>query len=229
MGFLHLRFEVFMAENDRPVIPQSEAAPQSAPVAPPTEASPTGVAPKMPPKKPDDYDPANISMGEEFDRAKWTMPKWQPVVIALVIVAAAVAFVGYFNRSKPPATGAIDQITAVSIPGDMTMTAVTVHFKNATDNTLYIRNVKATLQTSKGEFTDDAANASDYNRYYQAFPALKENSKPPIIQDTQVARGASGIGTVIFSFPITKDVFDSRQSFTVTVQPYDQPAIVLKK
>ncbi|MGH9523894.1 MAG: hypothetical protein ACRD3E_15320 [Terriglobales bacterium] len=211
-----------MAENDSPAVP------------PTTPAASTGTPPSVAPppaakKKAQEYDPAHVPMGEEFDRAKWTMPGWQPVVIALVIVAAAVAFVGYFNRSKPPAVGAIDQITAVSIPGDSTMVAVTVHFKNATDHMLYIRNVKSTLETAKGEFTDDAANASDYARYYEAFPSLKENSKPPIIQDTQVAKGASGIGTVIFSYPITKDVFDGRQSLTVTVQPYDQPAIVLKK
>lgn len=213
---------------DHPVPPQPSTEPQ--PVSPPPAAPKPAATPAASAKNAGDaYDPANIRMGEEFDRAKWTMPKWQPVAVALVIVAAAIAFVGYFNRAKPPATGAIDQITAVSIPGDMTMIAVNVHFANATDNTLYIRNVKATLETSKGEFTDDAANASDYKRYYEAFPALQENTKPPILQDTQVARGASGIGTVIFSFPITKDVFDSRQSLTVTVQPYDQPAIVLKK
>lgn len=214
-----------MVENNSSATPQvtpnaqGEGTPPKSPTAPVRTAK----------KKPEDYDPAHVPMGEEFDRAKWTMPPWQPVVIALLIVAAAVAFVGYFNRAKPPAEGAIDQITAVSAPGDSTMVAVTVHFKNTTDKMLYIRNVKSTVQTSKGEFTDDAANASDYDRYYQAFPDLKQNTKPPIIQDTQVAQGASGIGTVIFSYPVTKDVFDGRQSFTVTVQPYDQPAIVLKK
>lgn len=215
-----------MPENDNPVTPQPSSNPQPAPVSGSTPPPATAPAAK---KAGDDYDLANIHMGEEFDRAKWTMPKWQPVAIALVIVAAAIAFVGYFNRAQPPATGSIDQLTAVNIPGDMTMVAVTLHFKNATDNTLYIRNVKATLETSKGEFTDDAANASDYKRYYEAFPALQQNTKPPILQDTQVARGASGIGTVIFSFPITKDIFDGRQSLTVSVQPYDKPAIVLKK
>ena len=212
-----------MAENESPASPQNVHEPSVVPPPPAAAAAPASK------KKAEEYDPAHVPMGEEFDRAKWTMPPWQPVVIALVIVAAAIAFVGYFNRSKPPAVGGIDQITAVSIPGDSTMVAVTVHFKNATDHTLYIRNVKSTLQTAKGEFTDDAANASDYDRYYQAFPDLKQNVKPPIIQDTQVAQGASGIGTVIFSYPITKDVFDGRQSLTVTVQPYDQPAIVLKK
>jgi hypothetical protein len=221
-----------MPENDSPITPQPSSAAQPTPSEQPTAAPATSGAPNAAARRlnrPDDYDPAHIRMGEEFDRAKWTMPKWQPVVIALVIVGVAVAFVGYFNRAKPPATGSIDQISAVAIPGDMTMVAVTVHFKNATDNTLYIRSVKAAVDTTKGEFTDDAANASDYDRYYQAFPQLKENSKPPILQDTQVARGASGIGTVIFSFPVTKDVFDARQSLTVTVQPYDQPAILLKK
>ena len=222
-----------MAENETPATPQPSVPPEAGtaplPAAGTPQPSPTQPGAQAAKKAAGEYDRAHVPMGEEFDRAKWTMPAWQPVVIALVIVAAAIAIVGYFNRATPPAKGAIDQITAVSLPGDMTMVAATVHFKNVTDKTLYIRNVKAAVETSKGEFTDTAANASDYSRYYQAYPQLQQNTKPPIIQDTQVARGASGIGTVIFSFPVTKDIFDSRQSFTVTVQPYDQPAIVLKK
>ena len=109
------------------------------------------------------------------------------------------------------------------------MVAINVHFGNSSQYLIKVHNIKVTVQTSKGEFSDDAANASDFARYYQAFPDLKQNAKTPLMQDARIAPGANGIGTIIVSFPITKEVFDSRQSLTVTVVPYDGLPIVLKK
>jgi uncharacterized membrane-anchored protein YhcB (DUF1043 family) len=168
-------------------------------------------------------------MGEEFDKAKWTLPPWQPVVIALVVVGIIVGIIAYFNRAKPPAAGGIDEVTSVAVPGDSVMAAINVHFANTSEFLIKVHNIKVTVQTSKGEFSDDAANAADYARYYEAFPDLKQNAKTPLMQDARIATGANGIGTVIVSFPVPKDVFDSRQALTVSVVPYDGLPIVLKK
>jgi hypothetical protein len=207
-----------MAENDTPNTPQSN----------PT-ATPPASSSAAPIKAAKDYDRAHVPMAEEFDKAKWTMPPWQPVVIALLIVGIVVAIVSYTNRAKPPATGGIDEVAAVVIPGDSVMVAINVHFGNSSSYTIRVHTIKASVQTSKGEFSDEAANASDFERYYQAYPDLKQNPKTPLMEDARVAPGANGIGTVIVTFPIPKDVFDSRQSLTVTVQPYDGMPIVLKK
>src|SRR3954454_9475563 len=131
-----------MAENDTPPAPQ----PSNAPAKP--SAAPAA-------KKSADVDRAHIPMGEEFDKAKWTMPPWQPVVIALVIVGIALAVVSYFNRAKPPAAGGIDEITAVPIAGDSVMVAVNIHFGNSSEYLIKVHTIKATVQTSKGEFTDE--------------------------------------------------------------------------
>ena len=196
------------------------------PTTPPPAPTPASTAPK---KAPDDYDRAHVPMGEEFDKAKWTLPPWQPVAIALVVVGVIVGIIAYTNKAKPPASGGIDEVTAVAVPGDSTMAAINVHFANTSQYLIKVHSIKATVQTSKGEFSDEAANASDYARYYQAFPDLKQNAKTPLMQDARVAPGANGIGTIIVSFPITKDIFDSRQSLAVTVEPYDGLPIVLKK
>ena len=207
-----------MAENQTPPPPPSSPTP--------TASKPAVAAPR---KAAADYDRAHVPMGEEFDKAKWTMPPWQPVVIALAVVGIIVGIVAYFNRAKPAASGGVDEVTAVAIPGDSVMAAINVHFGNSSQYLIKVHSIKATVQTSKGEFSDEAANASDYQRYYQAFPDLKQNAKTPLMQDARIAPGANGIGTIIVSFPITKDVFDSRQSLTVTVEPYDGLPIVLKK
>ncbi len=70
----------------------------------------------------------------------------------------------------------------------------------------------------------------DFDRYYQAFPALKENAQPPLVTEAKLLPGAEQRGTIIVSFPVTKDTVDKRKSVVVTIQPYDQPlAVVLTK
>ncbi len=203
---------------------------------PPPPRPESGVVPGVNLKPPagakkdtNNYDRAHVPMGEEFDKAKWTMPPWQPVVIALVVIGIIVGVIAYFNKAKPPASGGIDEVTSVSVPGDSVMAAINVHFGNSSQYLIKVHSIKATVQTSKGDFSDEAANASDYARYYQAFPDLKQNAKTPLMQDARIAPGANGIGTVIVSFPVPKDVFDSRKSLNVTVEPYDGLPIVLKK
>jgi hypothetical protein len=66
-------------------------------------------------------------------------------------------------------------------------------------------------------------------RYYQAFPALKQNALAALLPEAKIAPGAQQQGTMVFSFPVSKDQFDHRQSLTVTIQPYDQKAVVLTK
>ncbi len=220
------------SEPREPAAPVEPTAPPppivSSAGVPPPPSKPAPPAPK-PRSLPKDYDAAHVPMGEEFDRARWTMPPWQPVVIALVVVGIIVGVIAYFNKAKTPASGGVDEITAVSIPGDSTMVAINLHFANTSDYTIKVHTIKATVQTSKGEFSDEAANAADFQRYYTAYPDLKQNAKTPLMQDARVAPGANGIGTIIVSFPITKDVFDSRQSLTVSVIPWDGLPIVLKK
>lgn len=213
-----------MPEND-PTTP----TPPPSPVPTPTPSTAPAASTPAARKTKGDYDPAHVPMGEEFDKAKWTMPPWQPVVIALVIVGVVVGIISYFNRAKPPASGGIDEVTSVAVPGDSVMAAVNVHFGNSSEYLIKVHTIKATVQTSKGEFSDEAANAADYQRYYQAFPDLRQNAKTPLMQDARIAPGANGIGTIIVSFPIPKDVFDSRQSLTVSVEPYNGLPIVLKK
>ncbi|MGZ4825479.1 MAG: hypothetical protein ACXVZT_12735 [Terriglobales bacterium] len=176
-----------------------------------------------------DYDRAHVPMEEEFDKAKWTLPPWQPVVVALVIVGVVVAILAFVTRAKPQGRATIDNLNAVQIQGDNVMVAVNVTLNNAGQKPLWIHDIKAQLKTDKGEFTDEAAPAVDAERYYQAFPDLKQNTLPALLPEAKIAPGGQQQGTVVFSFPVTKDQFDHRKSLTVTIQPYDQKPVVLTK
>jgi hypothetical protein len=197
--------------------------------------NPQGTSPAAMPPKPgqpaeEPMDRAHMPMAEEFDKAKWTLPPWQPVVVALVIVGMVMAIVAFATRSKPQGDGRIDSAVAVSIPpGDSVLVAVNVTLNNTGRKALWIHDIKAQLQTDKGEASDDAATAVDSERYFQAFPDLKQNAQAILRPEDKIAVGGQQKGTVVFSFPVTKEQFEARKALSVTVQPYDQPKPVVLK
>ncbi len=208
--------------------------PQTAPPTPPVPApagSPPATASQPGAKKPEvEPDRAHMPWTEEFDKPKWTLPPWQPVVVALVIVAIVAGIVAFLTRSRPPASGGIDDVVAVSVaPGDNVLVAINVSLHNTTEKPLWIHTLHATLNTAKGDFSDNAASAVDFDRYYQGFPDLKQHALEPLKTETKIPPGGQASGTMIFGFPVTKDEFDQRKSITITVQPYDAPAVVLTK
>ena len=84
--------------------------------------------------------------------------------------------------------------------------------------------------TSAGESSSDAVSAVDFDRYYQAFPALKEDTQPALAPEDKLQPGQEIKRTVIVSFPVALVDFKDRRSVSVVIQPYDQPVpIVLSK
>ncbi len=180
-------------------------------------------------KDAEDYDRAHVPMEEEFDKAKWTLPPWQPVVVALALVAVIVAILSFLTRAKPQGKASIDNVNAVQIQGDNILVAVTATLHNNGEKPLWIHSIKAQLKTDKGDFSDEAAPAVDVDRYYQAFPDLKQNTAAALLPEAKIAPGGQQQGTMVFSFPVAKDQFEKRKSLAVTIQPYDQKAVVLTK
>ena len=227
--------------SDTPDVPPGppEAAPgSSAPTSPPTGAQQaTPPAPKKPvpapvrrkaPEKP--LDPAHVPMTEEFDRARWTLPPVGIVFIGIGIVAVVAAFLIFANRAKPVAGGFIVDASAVQLQDNTVLAAVQLNISNATPKQWYIENIKATVKTPQGEYTDDsAAAATDSERYFQAFPGLAPAGTNVLKFDQKLAPGEHESGTVVFAFPITKDQFDQRQSLTVVVKPFDNLPVTFTK
>jgi len=217
-----------------PPEPATPAAPQpSAPVAAtppaPVAARPAAVpVRKKAPEKP--LDPAHVPMTEEFDRARWTLPPVGIVFIGLGIVAVVAAFLIFANRAKPVASGFIVDASAVQLQDNTILAAVQLNISNATPKQWYIENIKATVKTPQGEYTDDsAASATDSERYFQAFPGLAPAGTNVLKFDQKLAPGEHESGTVVFAFPITKDQFDQRQSITVVVKPFDNLPVTFTK
>ena len=181
------------------------------------------------PKPGPGFDAGHVPITEEFDSAKRTLPPVAPLAIALVVVVVFIVGVAYIFRSKPVAQGQVDQAFAMQqqdAPNSMVLMQVTL--RNIGDKTLYIKEITANITTEAGvSAPDDAASAVDYERYLQAFPDLRPYATEPLKVETKIAPGAEAKGSVMVTFPITKEQFYARKDLTVTIIPYDQKPIVL--
>lgn len=175
------------------------------------------------------YDAGHVPITEEFDSAKRTLPPVAPVAIALVVVAIVVSIIAFVFRSKPVAQGGIDAVY-FSEPANMTngMVLLQVTLRNVGDKTLYIKSIAANLKTDQ-DLSDDAASPGDYERYFMAYPDLKEHATQPLAVETKIAPGAEQKGSVLVSFPVTREQFDARKDLNVTIEPYDQKSVVLRE
>jgi hypothetical protein len=177
-----------------------------------------------------EFDAGHVPITEEFDSPRRTLPPIAALGIALVVVVIFIVGIGYVFRAKPVAQGQIDNVFFSQNKGQPnSMVAIQVTLKAVGDKPLYIKGITAELKTQNNTFTDDAASPSDYDRYFQAYPDLRDHAMKPLAVETKIAPGAQERGTVIVTFPVDQADFDTRKALSVTVQPYDQKPIVLKE
>ncbi|MGA3090938.1 MAG: hypothetical protein ABSD75_20210 [Terriglobales bacterium] len=199
----------------------------SEPKGEPLPDQPVPAPPAAPPSQPI----TEFHIGDEFGTAKRNLPPAGIVLICLAVVAVIVAIFAFEERQKPQGAGSIVYVVAAEVPGqNMILAAITMTLRNSTDKPLWIHTLKAQLTTADGKtLEDDAASVVDLDRYYQAFPALKEESEPPLSPETKLLAGAAQRGTIIVGFKVTRADFDQRKSLQVAIQPYDRALPVILK
>jgi hypothetical protein len=172
-----------------------------------------------------------IHIADEFGTAKRNLPPVKVLLMATAGVLILVGIAAFFQRAKPQGAGSLDDVTAVAIPGqNAALVALTFTLRNSGEKSLWVHGVQGKVLTSTGELTSDAVSAVDFDRYYQAFPALKENAQPALAPEDKLQPGQALKRTVIVSFPVALIDFKERRSVSVVIQPYDQPVpIVLSK
>jgi hypothetical protein len=194
---------------------------------------PENIPPTPPPlKTPASAQPAALpALADEFGTARKNLPSMTIVAIVIAVTAFLLGIVAFVQRPKPQGGGSIDNVAAVEIPDqNAVLVALNITVHNSGRKALRIKDIKATLKTGSGEFSDEAASAMDFSRYFQAFPKLKEQTLPALTPETKIPPAGQAQGTVVVSFPLTQDGFDNRQSLSVVIQPYDQPLpVVLTK
>jgi len=199
-----------------------------APVPPP--AKPPAVPPPTPPQAPAPTGPT-INIGEEYGTAKKNLPPAKIVLICVAAVAVVILIASVVKRAKPQAAGSLDQVAAVDITGQgSTMVALTFSLTNTSDKPLYVHTLGCKIKTAGGEQSAEAVSAVDFDRYFQAFPSLKNGAQPALSPEAKIQPQETVRRTIIVAFPITLDAFNQRQTTSVVIQPYDQQVpIVLAK
>ena len=181
-----------------------------------------------PPSTPNEQSDFNI--GEEYGTARKSLPPAGIVAICLVVVVAIAALWALTHRAHAQATGSIDDVVSVPIPGeDMVMVALNVSIQNGGEKPSWIHTIQVTTEAGGNTFTDDAAPAVDVQRYFQAFPDLKQHALNVLTTEARMNPGSKVAGTIVVSFPVKAEAFAARKSLTVTITPYDELPLVLKK
>jgi hypothetical protein len=218
--------------DQRPDPPTNPAASNpSVPFVPITRTTATAPPAGVPPTPVRSTPTTDFHIGDEFGTAKRNLPPAGIVLICIAAVAVVVGLIAFKERPKPQGAGSIDLVSAAEVPGqNMILAAVSMTLRNTGKEQLWIKAITAQLTTADGQTLDDeAASAVDLDRYYQAFPVLKENSEPAISRESKVPAGTEQKGTIIVSFKVTREAFDQRKSLMVTIQPYDQVMPVVLK
>jgi hypothetical protein len=179
----------------------------------------------------DDLDDA--ARGEELTRG--TSHVVVAAVIAGLVVSLAIAIYMITGQKPPFATGQITAIWAhpqhtetsgfdaagAPMPkrvADQIMVFTTVQLKNQTDHPIYLGNVTTNVTLDDGTIHSSyAANKTDYERVYVAYPDLPVPHLAPIAAlDTTINPGQTVEGTFFSAFMMTQKQWDARKKLDYT-------------
>jgi hypothetical protein len=179
--------------------------------------------PPKPPAAPAVPAGPTINIGEEYGTAKKNLPPAKIVLIAIGAVLVVVLIASFVKRAKPQASGSLDTVTAIEIPGQTsTMVALTFTLRNTSDKALYVRTLEGSMKDATGDSTAEAVSAVDFDRYFQAFPALKVGTQAALPPEAKIQPGEAVARTIIVAFPVTLDAFNKRTSASVVIWPYNE-------
>lgn len=169
-----------------------------------------------------------INIGEEFGTAKKNLPSAKILIVAIALLAVMVGYVSFLKRVRPQASGTLDNVAAVEVTGQgTTMVALTFTLHNTSDKILYVHEIQSSMKNPSGDATANAVAAIDFERYYEAFPELKNGAQPALMPEAKIQPGETVTRTIIVNYPIKLDAFNRRQTISVILWPYDQQVPIL--
>jgi len=194
-----------------------DQTPNPVPAPPSTPTAPASAEPPGP----------TIHIADEFGTAKRNLPPVRILVMATAGIILIAGIASFFQRAKPQGGGSLDNVVAVDLPGqNSVLVALTFTLRNSGQKSMWVQGIEGKLVTSGGESSGEAVSAIDFDRYYQAFPTLKENAQAALTPEAKLQPGQEIKRTVMVSFPVNLDAFNQRKSVSVVIKPYDQPMMV---
>jgi hypothetical protein len=174
----------------------------------------------------------DAARGEEL--TKGTSHVVWAALAATVVVSIAIAIYVIAEQKPPIATGDIIAVWAhpqhsetsgfdasgaptpkESVDQVMVFTEVKLH--NQTDHPLFLVNVLTNATLDDGVHSSYAANKSDYDRIFVAYPDIPVPHLQPISPlDTEIDPGQTVEGTFVSAFKLTQQQWDARKKLDYT-------------
>ena len=164
------------------------------------------------------------------------------IVVAALILSIAIAAYFHFGQRKPVASGDVARISLYPIhsvisgggsnePGmagqdeayDQLLVFAQVHVRNLSPDPLTITEMVGDImlpteaRNGEGEPTSRAASLYDFDRLFSAYPKLAPLRMDPLQRDTVIAPGQTAEGLLVFNYHMSKEAWEQRKGFSVTV------------
>ena len=158
-----------------------------------------------------------------------------PILLAVVLLALAAGLAIHFY---PATTVNITHLHTDLLPthtvyksesivvgpahtADVLFVASTLRIDNQTRIPFTLDNFSCTLTDPTGAvMTVKASTKPELANQQLSFPALKPLLTTPLLRDSAMDPGKSAQGTILFSFPFTKEQWQARKSATIQVDLY---------
>lgn len=172
-----------------------------------------------------------------------------PLLIVFVAVIVVVGIIGAYvwaTYTGPVHTGQVVSVTAYPIHRELStgsglgglnggpnvydevIVIADVRIKSTTKLPLFLQDMMADVTLANGEVQESrAANGEDARKVFVAYPELAPHKGPPVPRGITMTPGQVVDGQLIFHFPITKQDWDSRKAFDITVGFINQKSLVL--
>jgi hypothetical protein len=110
-----------------------------------------------------------------------------------------------------------------------TQTLVFTHLKvqNRTKNPLFLRQILTNVTLADGVHSSYAAPATDYERLFQATPALAALHGTPLAFDSTIPPEGTVEGDIVASFHLSQEQWQARKGLDYTVNVQYQPDLVV--
>ncbi len=160
-----------------------------------------------------------------------------PVLIAFVVLGIAIALVIRYTPHRVadleiPHTSvypahlvfkADSLVVGAEKTDDELYVLTTLRITDRLNLPLFLKDFTATLTTADGEeFKTSAAEKTDLESMYTAFPALRPMSSEPLLRETLIRPGNSAEGMILLHFPVTLDAWNHRKSAVLNIDLYHQ-------
>src|SRR5260370_2251761 len=99
----------------------------------------------------------------------------------------------------------------------MVMVAINVSIQNGGEKPSWIHTIQVTTEAGGNTFTDDAAPAVDVQRYFQAFPDLKQHALNVLPTEARMNPGSKIPAPIVLTFPLQPDVSAAPTSLSLTL------------